>query len=80
MPGVFSPGSPVSFRGFLQNGIIHHQIGDHLPEPGVLLLQRLEPLGLIDLESAVLLTPFVIRLIADLELATGLGNALALRQ
>ena len=53
-------------------------VGQQPLQPGVLLLQLLEPLGLVDLQAAVLLPPAVVRLLGDAELLADLGDRLPL--
>src|SRR5512133_174778 len=50
----FSTGLEVSPGYLLQNGIVQGQIGNELLEPGILLLQFLEPPCLLDAHPSVL--------------------------
>jgi hypothetical protein len=55
-------------------------VGDDLLQLGVLALELLEPLRLVDLHAAVLAAPAVIRLLAHTELPHHLADRLALRK
>jgi transposase len=59
-------GLPVSqvIQRRLEDVVVQVRIGQQLLEPGVLLLQLLEPLGLAGLHPPVLLTPAVVRRLA----------------
>ncbi len=45
---------------FLQDELVQGEVRDRLPEPGILKLQLLQPLNLIQLQYAVFLAPTVI--------------------
>ena len=57
-----------------------HEIRDGFPKPGVLLLHVLKPLGLINLEAAILLTPSVVSLFGHANRLSHYANAFALAQ
>lgn len=50
----------------LEHLVVEGQIGDQLLEPPVLVLQSLQPLGLLGLRPAVLVPPAVVGRFADL--------------
>jgi hypothetical protein len=49
-------------------------IGEELLELGVLVLERAQPLGLVDLHAAELLLPAVVGLLGDAESAADVGG------
>ena len=49
-------------------------LGQQFLEPGILLFQFLQSLGLIDLQPAVLTTPAVVGLLSDLLLPSRFGR------
>lgn len=58
----------------LQGDIVEHGVGQHPLQLGVLLLKRLQPLGLADVHAAVLGFPFVDAGVTDPVLAAQFGN------
>src|SRR6185295_4526394 len=73
-----SPGSEVSRGGFPQDLHIQGLIRHYLLQPGDLLLLLLEPLGLVSPQTAVFLTPAVVRLLRDPQLLRHLAYRLTL--
>ncbi len=59
-----SPGLEVSRGDFLQNLIVHRQTRHQLLQPAILLLQRLQTLGLIHPQTPVRLPPPVVGLLS----------------
>src|SRR5207237_10556386 len=74
-----APGSPVSPLQVLQHRNIERLLGNDLLQPGVFLLERLQPLRLALLERAVLDPPAIERLLADPKPLTRLRDRQALR-
>jgi hypothetical protein len=62
-------GVTISSHEVLRRRIVQHGIGQQPLQPGVLVLQRLQPLGLRDLHPAELRFPFVNAGVADAMLA-----------
>jgi len=53
-------GLEVSPRGFLQYQLVQRQVRDRPPKPRVLRLQLFQPLNLVALKPAILVTPAVV--------------------
>ena len=62
-------GLQLFFKYLLQHFFAQHLVGQHPLEPGVLPLELLELLGLIDLKHPQLSLPAVVGLLADLPLS-----------
>ena len=86
MPGRFKPrtsrsdtrlGLEVSLGQLLERGLLQLRFGQQSLERGVLLLQLLETLRVVGLQSAVLVTPPVIRLLGYPKLPTHRGDVAA---
>jgi hypothetical protein len=77
-PAGDAPGSEVSLGEILEHRLLQLGFCQKLFQPGVLLLQRSQPLGLLRLHPAVLLPPAVIRRLSHLDHATDVGDGLAL--
>ena len=75
-----SPGSEVSRGRLSKDCVVERYVGNELLQAGVLLLELLQALGLVELETAVLLPPALVGLLGDSDLLASLGNALALRE
>jgi len=76
-----SPGSDVSRGRLSKDCVVERYVGNELLQAGVLLLELLQALGPVELETAVLLPPaLVVGLLGDSDLLASLGNALALRE
>ena len=73
-------GSEVSLRGLFEDQLVQCQIGNRSLETRILLLELLEPTGLVDLQPAVLTAPPVVCLPRNTNLATHLTDRPALRQ
>lgn len=67
-------GSEVSLGCFLENHLVQREIGDRPTKPGVLRLEFLEPLHLVDSHPAVFLPPAVVGYLMDAKLADNLGE------
>ena len=68
--GVCGRGLELSLDDLLKDLFIQHEIRDGFPEPSVLLLHVLKPLGLINLEAAMpKLSPWLSRTSASLSFA-----------
>jgi len=65
-----SPGSEVSRGRLSKDCVVERYVGNEL----------LQALGLVELETAVLLPPALVGLLGDSDLLASLGNALALRE
>jgi hypothetical protein len=50
-------GVTIFCRQVLENGVVEHGVGKELPQPVVLILQSLQPLGVGNLEPAILGPP-----------------------
>src|SRR5918993_182916 len=70
----------VSRGDILQDLLLQREIRYKATQAGVLALQILQPLGLLDGHPSVLLAPAVITLLGDPSLLAGLGQLHALRQ
>jgi GNAT superfamily N-acetyltransferase len=70
----------VSRRYVLEPRLLQREIRYKATQAGVLALQLLQPLGLLDSHPAVLLAPAVLTLLGDPSLLAGLGQLHALRQ
>lgn len=79
-PAAGGLGLGVSPGGLLQDQLIQRQVGDRPPQAGVLLLQLLQPLGLIHLQPVVLLPPAVVGLLSHPQRPAHLPYTAALRQ
>src|ERR1700716_4479674 len=66
--------SPFLSQKVLQRRIVQHGVGQQPLQPGVLVLQRLQPLGLRDIHPAELRFPFVDTGVADAMLAAQIGD------
>ena len=66
--------SPLLSQEILQRRIVQHGVGQQPFQPRVLVLERLQPLGLRDLQPAELGLPFVDGGVADAMLAAQFGN------
>ena len=55
-------GSELSLDDFLKDLVVEGQIGDRPAKPRILLLDLLHPLGLANLQPAILLAPPVVSL------------------
>jgi hypothetical protein len=66
--------SPFLSQKVLQRRIVQHGVGQQPLQPRVLVLQRLQPLGLRDLDPAELRFPFVDAGVADAVLAAQIGD------
>ena len=75
-----SPGSEVSRGRLSKDCVVERYVGNELLQASVLLLDLLQALGLVELETAVLLPPALVGLLGDSDLLASLGNALALRE
>ena len=75
-----SPGSEVSRGRLSKDCVVERYVGNELLQASVLLLELLQALGLVELETAVLLPPALVGLLGDSDLLASLGNALALRE
>ena len=75
-----SPGSEVSRGRLSKDCVVERYVGNELIQASVLLLELLPALGLVELETAVLLPPALVGLLGDSDLLASLGNALALRE
>ena len=64
-------GLEVSLRHLFQYGIIQGDVGYQLLKPGILFLQTLEFLCLLNPHAAVLFTPTVVGLFGDPDLPAG---------
>ena len=64
----------------LEDLVVHCRVGYRSSESGVLLLELLETLDLIELQTAVFVTPAIEGLLCDTDGLTDLSNRLALRQ
>ena len=73
-------GLPVSLSRLLQDQLVQGQIGDRSLEAGILLLELLQPPGLIDLEPAVLPAPTIVTLLRYSDALTDLADRLSLSQ
>ena len=73
--GVAGTGSEVSRGHLFQNHVVERLVGHQPLQPRVLLLERLQPLRLVEAQAAVLLPPAVVRLLADSQLLADLGRA-----
>jgi hypothetical protein len=71
---------PAWAGGLTQDRLVQFRLGQQSLQPRVLLLQFLEPLGLVDHKAAVLFAPTVVRLLRDAEQLAHRRHALALRQ
>jgi hypothetical protein len=58
----------------LQDGQIERVVGDHPLEAQMLLLQPLQPLGVIHAQPAVFVLPAVVGVLADAELPKGVEH------
>ena len=67
----------VSPGDLLQRGLLQLRVGQQTLQRGVLLLQVLQPFGVVGLEPAELVTPAVVRLLGDRQLAADVGDVLA---
>jgi hypothetical protein len=67
-PGVDAPDLEISPVRLLQDRYVQLLISDQLLQPRVLLLELLEPLGLLDIQTSVLLAPAIVRVLAHIEL------------
>ena len=65
------PGLEVSSCHLLQDTIVEREIGHLALQSRILLLQALQPFGLIDAQAAVFFLPPILRLLGDAELPTG---------
>ena len=74
-PGVVAADSEFSRGHLLQARVIERLIGHQPLQPGVLLLEGLQSLGLVKAEAAVLFAPPVLRLLADNQLLAELRRA-----
>src|SRR5262245_7992449 len=82
-PRAWQRASPFFCSDVLEHGVVEHCLGQKLLEPRVLVLERLQPLGVRHLEAAILRLPFVERRAADPVLAAdvrGLRAGLLLPQ
>src|SRR4029077_11999699 len=66
--------SPLLSHEVLQGRIVQHRVSQQPLQPRVLVLQRLQPLGLRDLQAAKLGLPFVDASITDAMLAAQIGD------
>ena len=72
-------GSVVSPCRFLQDELVEGEVRDGLPQPGILKLQLLQPLHLVQLQAAVLLPLPVIRHLRHPDLLDRFGSRNSLR-
>jgi len=72
-------GRIAALGDILQDLLLERQIGDQPFQPGVLPLELLEPLSLLDLEAAILVAPAIVALLGDLGLFARLADGTALR-
>src|SRR4029077_7750395 len=63
LPSGVARGLQFSLGDIPQHLLLQRQIGDKLLQPPVLILKLLQPLGLINVETAVLLAPAIKRLL-----------------
>jgi len=75
-----APGSEVSLSQLLGHRLLQLGFCQKLFEAGVLLLQLVQPLGLLGLHTAVELPPAVVGRLSDFKDATNVSNGLALGQ
>jgi hypothetical protein len=80
LPGVDEPGLEVSPADLFQDGIAQREIGDQLPQPGILFLHLFKALGLIDLHAAILFATAVVGLFGDTDLSYSCLDRLASAQ
>ena len=73
-------GSVVSPGGLLQDKLVESEIGDRTTKPRILLLKVFHPTRLIGLQTAILLAPTVIGLLADRQPPARIRCRPALRQ
>src|SRR5215471_10542387 len=69
-PLAWQRASPFFCQKILERGVVQHGVRQQLLQPAVLALQPLQPLGLGDLEPAILGFPVVKACLADPVLAT----------
>src|SRR6185312_13947766 len=72
-------GSVFSRQSFLQDLLVERQLRNSYLQPLVLALELLQPLGLINLQAAVLAPPFIIGLLRDPGAPADLARRLPLR-
>ena len=68
-------GSDVSRGHLFKNRVVERLVRHQPLQPGVLLLERLHPLRLVEAQAAVLFPPSIVGLLADAELRTDLRDA-----
>src|SRR3974390_1700574 len=73
-PLAWRRASPFFCSDILEHSVVEHRLGQELLELGVLVLQRLQPFGVGDLQPTELRLPFVERGAADPVLATDIGR------
>ncbi len=64
----------------MQDGLVQLGVGQQPRESGVLLLQVLEPPGLVHLHTALLALPAVVGVLGDREILADLGDGRAFGQ
>ena len=67
-------GSEVSRGHLFENRVVERLVGHEFLQAGIFALELLQPLRLVQAETAVLLPPAVVRLLADAELLTDLRD------
>ena len=77
-PAGAARGLQFSLSNIPQHLLLQRQISNQLLQPAVLLLKLLEPLGLVNVKAAVLLSPSVKALLRRSDLLAGRCQALAL--
>ena len=71
-----SPGSEVSQGGLPKNRLVEFGVGQQPLQSAILLLEILQPLGLVYPEATVLLLPSVVRLLRHTDLLDRLNDGL----
>lgn len=70
----FAAGVTIFSEQVYRSGMVQHGDGEELLQPAVLILERLQPLRLADIHTAILGLPFVDDRIADTLLAAQVGH------
>jgi hypothetical protein len=78
--GAVLPGDAADEPFDHARGLLQLRVSEQPLERRVLPLEVLEPLRVVDLQSADLVAPAVIRLLRALQLAADVGDVLALAQ
>jgi hypothetical protein len=76
LPAGVARGLQFSLGDIPQHLLLQRQIGDKLLQPPVLILELLQPLGLINVQTAVLLAPAVKRLFRRSNFFAGCSDVL----